>query len=173
MATPFTESIDQVVSLFRAAFEHVAVLRREERAAVAVLEMRGDYGAYRVHLQEIWRADGSRKYAYYVLLPSKIVTGFDNAADPGALRLKYGPDAALHQFEPVPHRHTEDKATLELTEEIDCAAFITWLRANLTTVREDGPTWITTSRTEWDSGAEFAREVVANYRDLSDDLAQL
>ncbi len=174
MATPFTESIDQVVSLFRAAFEHVAVLRREERAAVAVLEMRGDYGAYRVHLQEIWRADGSRKYAYYVLLPAKIITGFDNAADPGALRLKYGPDAALHQFEPVPHRHTEDKATLELTEEMDCAALVTWLRAHLSSIREAGPTWTTASQDdEWSDGGEFARRMIANNRELFEELARL
>jgi hypothetical protein len=145
MATPFTGAIDQVVALFRAAFEHVVLLRREERPTVAVLEMRGDYGAYRVHLQEIWRIDGSRKYAYYVLLSSKVVTGFDNAADPAALRLRYGPDAILHTFELMPHRHTQDKAALEITPAMDCAAFVAWLRANLSTLREDGPEWVTTS----------------------------
>ncbi len=55
MATPFTGSIDQVVALFRSVFEHAAVLRRDERAAVTVLEIRGDYGAYRVHLQDVSR----------------------------------------------------------------------------------------------------------------------
>jgi hypothetical protein len=174
MATPFTESIDQVVSLFRAVFEHVAVLRREERTAVAILEMRGDYGAYRVQLQEIWRTGGFRKYAYYVLLPSKIVTGFDNAADPRALRLKYGPDAGLHQFEPVPHRHTEDKAMLELTDEMDCAAFVTWLRANLSSIREAGPTWTAASQDdEWRDGGEFARRIIANNCELFEELARL
>jgi len=173
MAASFTEIIDQVVSLFQASFEHTTVLRREERLAAAILEMRGDYGPYRVYLQEIWRADGSRKYAYYVLSPTRIVAGFDNAADPRALRLKYSKDAALHRFEPVPHRHTEGKEVVEISEEMDCAAFIAWLRTNLPSVRESSPIWSTTPSTEWSDSETFACEVIANNRDLFEELARL
>ena len=67
MAAPFTETFDQIAALFQTAFTHPVVLRREERPQVAILEMQGNYSIYQVHLREIWRADGSRKYAYYVL----------------------------------------------------------------------------------------------------------
>lgn len=128
MATSFAETLDQVIALFQAAFTHPVILRREERSQVAILEMRGTYGIYQVHLREIWRADDSRKYAYYVLNQSKVVVGFDNASDPRALRLKYDKDFAHHRFELIPHRHTEDKSAIELTPEMDCAAFIAWLK---------------------------------------------
>ncbi|MBE7551482.1 MAG: hypothetical protein HS126_10460 [Anaerolineales bacterium] len=138
MATPFTETLDQITAQFQATFTHIAILRREERPQVAILEMRGDYGIYQVYLREIWRANGSRKYAYYVLNQSKIVAGFDNASDPRALRLKYGKDFVHHRFELIPHRHNEDKSAIELTQEMDCAAFITWLKNNLPYPSESG-----------------------------------
>lgn len=131
MATSFTEAIDQVVLLFQTTFENPSVLRREERPAIAILEMRGDYGIYQAHLREIWRADGSRKYAYYLLGHSTIIVGFDNAPDPRALRLKYGKDYIQHRLELIPHRHTQEKRTVELTIEMDCVAFIDWIRKNL------------------------------------------
>ena len=131
MATPFTDAIDRVVSLFQATFEHSTTLRREERSHLALLEMGGDYGVYQVRLREIWRADGSRKYAYYALRQLKVVVGFDNASDPRALRLKYGKDYTRHRLELIPHRHTEGKKAIELTDEMDCAAFIVLLKENL------------------------------------------
>jgi len=117
--------------LFQATFEHSTIFRREERSYLALLEMSGDYGVYQVRLREIWRADGSRKYAYYVLRQSEVVVGFDNASDPRALRLKYGKDYTRHRLELTPHRHTEGKKAIELTDEMDCAAFIVWLKENL------------------------------------------
>lgn len=138
MATLFAETLDQVIVQFQATFTHTIILRREERPQVAILEMSGDYGICQVHLREIWRADGSRKYAYYVLNQSKIIVGFDNAADPRALRLKYGRDFVLHRLELIPHYHTEDKSTIELTQEMDCAAFISWLKNNLPYVSKSG-----------------------------------
>jgi len=131
MATPFTEIVDRVVALFESAFVHSVVLRREERPHLALVEMDGTYGIYRVHVREIWQADGVRKYAYYALYQSEVVVGFDNASDPRALCLKYGKDYARHRLELIPHRHTEGKQALELTGEVDCAAFITWLKKNL------------------------------------------
>lgn len=131
MATPFTEALDRIVALFEAAFEHPAVLRREERPDIALLEMAGDYGVYQVCLREIRRTDGTRKYAYYVLDQSEVIAGFDNACDPRALRLKYGREYARHRLESVPHRHTRGKTDVELTDEIDCAAFIAWVKAEL------------------------------------------
>jgi len=130
MATPFTEAIGRVVALFEATFAHPIILRREERPNLALIEMDGTYGVYRVHLREIWQTDSARKYAYYVLHQSDVVIGFDNAPDPRALRLKYGKDYVRHRLELIPHRHTEGKRALELTDEMDCAAFVTWLKEN-------------------------------------------
>lgn len=131
MATPFTKTIDQVIAQFQSAFAQAVTTRRDERPQRAILEIKGYYGTYRVHLREVWRVDGSRKYAYYVLHKSKIITGFDNAPDPRALRLKYGADYAGHRLELIPHRHSADKRTIELTDEMDCFAFIGWIQQNL------------------------------------------
>ena len=131
MATPFTDAVNQIVSLFQATFAPATLLQRDERPQLAILEMRGDYGIYQAHLREIWRADGSRKYAYYLLHQSTVIVGFDNASDPRALRLKYDKDYTRHRFELIPHRHTQDKLVIELTSEMDCAAFIAWLKQNL------------------------------------------
>jgi hypothetical protein len=131
VATPFTATVERVISLFQATCERSTVLRREERPYLALLEMRGDYGAYQVHVREIWRADSSRKYAYYVLRQSTVIAGFDNAPDPRVLRLKYGKDYIRHRLDAVPHRHTEGKREIELTDEMDCAAFVNWLKENL------------------------------------------
>jgi len=51
MATPFTEAIGRVVALFEATFAHPIILRREERPNLALIEMDGAYGVYRVHLR--------------------------------------------------------------------------------------------------------------------------
>ena len=131
MATPFTDALDRIVAQFQAVFTRPEILRREERPDIALLEMRGDYGSYLIYLREIRRADGSRKYAYYAVEQGQVSAGFDNAPDPRALRLKYGPAYPQHRLEPVAHRHTAAKQTLELTPEMDCAAFIAWLQANL------------------------------------------
>jgi hypothetical protein len=93
--------------------------------------MYGDYGPYRIHFREIWRMDGSRKYAYYVLHSSKVVVGFDNASDLRALRLKYGENYIHHRLELIPHRHTANKQDVELTPEMNCAALILWLKQHL------------------------------------------
>jgi len=81
-------------------------------------------------LREIWRADGSRKYAYYVLAGTTVLVGFDNASDPRALSLKYGAAYGQHRLELIPHQHKNNKHDLVLTAEMDCAALFSWLQAN-------------------------------------------
>ena len=131
MATPFTDALDRLIACFQATFEDSVIVRREERPELALIEMQGKYGDYAVHLREIIRADGSRKYAYYVLGEQRTIVGFDNASDPRALRLKYGHDYVRHRLELVPHRHTEYKATLELAGEMNCATFAGWVTENI------------------------------------------
>jgi hypothetical protein len=93
--------------------------------------MWGQFGSYRVRLLEVVTSGGPRKYAYYVLKDQRVIAAFDNAPDPHALRLKYGNAYTAHRHEPVPHRHTADKAQIELTSEMTCADFVAWVQANL------------------------------------------
>ena len=131
MATPFTTTLDRLIACFQAAFEHSAVVRREERPSMALIEMSGDYGAYQVRLKEIRRADGVRRYAYYVLDRSAVVVGFDNASDPRALRLKYGKNYVHHRLELIPHRHARNKGAIDLSDEMDGESFVSWVKENL------------------------------------------
>jgi len=50
MATPFTEAIGRVVALFEATFAQAVIFRREERPNLALIEMEGTSGVYRVRL---------------------------------------------------------------------------------------------------------------------------
>ncbi len=131
MATPFTTTLDRLIACFQAAFEHSAILRRDERLSMALIEMSGDYGMYQVHLKEILRANGSRKYAYYALDQSTVVIGFDNASDPRALQLKYGKNYVHHRLELIPYRHAQNKEAIDLSDEMNCESFVSWLRENL------------------------------------------
>jgi hypothetical protein len=131
MATPLADALDRIAALCQASFENVVNVRREERPSVAFIELQGDFGAHQVHLREIHRTDGGRRYAYYVLSGTQVIAGFDNASDPRALRLKYGTEYASHRTELIPHLHSQGKATLELTTEMDCDAFVAWLAEHL------------------------------------------
>ena len=131
MAEPFTTAFDRIITLCQAIFEELILVRRQERSQYAVLELRGRYNHYLIEIREILRLDGSRKYAYYIIHEGQVVAGFDNAADATALRLKYGRDYTQHRLEEIPHYHTSNKQTVELTEEMDCQKFIGWLEENL------------------------------------------
>jgi hypothetical protein len=130
MAPTAAQHFDRVIRQFQAAFEQVAV-DRDEKPTRARLEMIGTHGPYRVRLVEILTPDTGRGYAYYVLRGDNVIIGFDNSADPRALRLKYGADYTHHRLEQVPHCHTDNKTALALTEEMDCERFIAWVQANL------------------------------------------
>lgn len=128
MAATFAETSERIIALVRVHCHNVTVLRCEARSDVSILELSAEYGPYRLHVREIWRADGSRKYAYYVLDGETVIAGFDNAADPRALRLKYGPNYTKQRLEPVPHQHTTGKQSVALTAEMDCVALFAWLQ---------------------------------------------
>ncbi len=136
MASTAAETIKHIIALAEAHCQNVTVLRCEERSDAAILELTAGYGRYRLHLREIWRADGSRKYAYYVLSGTTVLVGFDNASDPRALLLKYGPDYRLRRLEAVPHQHTAGKQALRLTAEMDCDALFAWLPATLSSEKD-------------------------------------
>jgi hypothetical protein len=99
----------------------------------AILELRGIWERYTIRLVEIVTPDG-REYRYYVFDGAYIVAGFNNHADLSAIRLRYGADWKQHRYEPISHLHLENKTKLELTEEMTCQQFLTWMELNLCTV---------------------------------------
>jgi hypothetical protein len=99
----------------------------------AILELRGIWERYTIRLVEIVTPDG-REYRYYVFDGAYIVAGFNNHADLSAIRLQYGADWKQHRYEPISHLHLENKTKLELTEEMTCQQFLTWMELNLCTV---------------------------------------
>jgi len=130
MAETPSEYLDRVTARFAAEFAPATVTLRDERSDRHLLEMWGEYGSYRVRLLEVVAAGAPRKYAYYVLQDDRVIVGFDNAPDPHVRRLKHGADHAAHLRERIPHRHTANKSLVELTEEMDCAQFAAWVKAN-------------------------------------------
>ncbi len=131
MAPSFKESIEHVIIVAQEVFDNILILRREERESLAILEINASYGPYKIYLREIWRADGSRKYAYYGVYDSKVIIGFDNAADPRALKIRYGKTDTRHRLELIPHQHSQNKQDVELTPEMNCDAFINWIKENM------------------------------------------
>ncbi len=131
VSTP-TEYFDGIVAQFTAAFDQIRVTERDEKPERSLLELTGVYGQYSIRLYEIVLGDQERRYAYYVFKGQEVIVGFDNARDPSVAKLKYGREYKAHLQERIPHSHTENKTRLALTEEMDCARFISWVRANLT-----------------------------------------
>lgn len=136
MAPSFKESIEYVIAVAQEAFDNVLILRREARESLAILEINASYGPYKIYLREIWRADNSRKYAYYVVLENRVIVGFDNASDPRALQIQYGKAYTRHRLELIPHRHNQNKQEVALTSEMDCDTFVGWIKENLLTGQE-------------------------------------
>lgn len=123
--------LDGVIECFSETFRPATVIIRDERPDRSLLELWGHWGSYHVRLHEVVSPTMTRKYAYYVLEGSRVISGFDNAPDPRALRLKYSKASGQHQHEPIPHRHGVDKKDIELTDEMTCQLFTEWVQANL------------------------------------------
>lgn len=130
MGATITEHCARIRALARSHLDEVQTLEEDHTPERSLLRLLARYGRYRVFITEII-SRRVRKYRYYVLDGEKVVAGFDNAADPRALRLKYGHIGREHAGELIPHLHLEDKSKIELTGEVECADFITWLKTHL------------------------------------------
>ena len=90
-------------------------------------------GHIRIIISESHVADGSVRYAYYVLdAENRLFQGFDNSPDIRASKQQYGPDYRQHLHERVPHQHSSEDA-VTLTEPMTFDAFIAWLTSHLPT----------------------------------------
>lgn len=130
MDTRIAAHFDELISLVRAHLTDAEVVRRDMTSRRAILEPRGIREKYTVRLVEIV-TPGGREYRYYVFDGTYIVAGFDNHADLSAIRLCYGAEWKQHRYEPIPHLHLENKTKLELTEEMTCQKFLSWMELNL------------------------------------------
>ena len=122
--------LDCLVSLIRGNFQQVRILHCEARTDFLHIEAYGNHRGFRVRLLQVVKGR-QLKYAFYVLKGDSIITGFDNAVDWRAIKLKYGKDYTRHLKERVPHQHTYLRAELRLTSEMDVLAFVKWLREEL------------------------------------------
>jgi hypothetical protein len=118
-----------IVALAQAIFEDVE-FSVDDTPDRVLLRLEAPYAGYRVFVTELVSDEG-RQYRYYVLRGDWVEAGFDNAADPRAIRLKYGSIGQTHVGESAPHLHRKNKSELLLTDEMTFVAFVNWLRANL------------------------------------------
>jgi hypothetical protein len=119
-----------IVTLAQSQLDNTKILEQDHTPRRSILRLGANYGRFEVFITEIVTTE-RRKYRYYVLDGDEVIAGFDNAADPRALRAKYGRIGQEHAGELIPHLHLEDKTQLTITEEVDCAGFISWLATNL------------------------------------------
>ena len=91
-----------------------AKINRDITPDRAILSIQGNFLQYRVIIKETMRAD-RRRCAYYLLLNEQVVVGLDNHAGRNALRQKYGAAFSAHINELIPHRHSRNKRSVELT----------------------------------------------------------
>lgn len=119
-----------LTALAHSHLDEVKILEEDRTPQRSLFRLSAKYHHYRVFITEIITRQ-IRKYRSYVLDGERIVAGFDNAADPRALRLKYGHIGEEHIGELVPHLHLENKTKLELTKEMECPEFIVWLETHL------------------------------------------
>ena len=119
----------EIIELAESVFENV-VYEIDATPDRSILRIEAEYGKYQILVTELF-SDGLRKYRYYVMRGKSVEAGFDNAADPRAIRLKYGEIGKEHSGENIPHLHLEDKTKLSLTEEMTFAEFVKWLKNNL------------------------------------------
>lgn len=82
------------MALARSKLTQVEV-REELDPDRAILEIRGQFGGYRVFIKETISPKG-RRYAFYILKEDRVILGLDNHPDCHALRLKYGRDFVFH-----------------------------------------------------------------------------
>ena len=129
MDTKTTDHFADIITFAQAAFQQVEYVV-DATPKRAILRLQARYGPYRVLVTELFSGE-VRKYRYYVLSGSRVEAGFDNSADPRAIRLKYGKIGKEHAGEYVPHLHQDDKTRLSLTEEMSFVAFVNWLKANI------------------------------------------
>jgi hypothetical protein len=128
MAWPSGKHIEALIDKARQILADVRIIRYDVSLQRALIDLEGQWGDYRVVVSEIHRANGSVRYAYYVLDgENQLVHGFDNSPDTLAVRLRYGVDWKSHFHEEVPHQHDADRNLALTMAPMTFDIFIEWL----------------------------------------------
>ena len=120
----------ELIAYIQANFQRVQIVELDQTPKRSILVLTCYWGKYAIRITEIVSTT-ERKYRYYILDGDYIVAGFDNAADPKVIRLKYGRSYRRYLGRLVPHLHLDDKNRLELTDEMTVKRLVSWLRDNL------------------------------------------
>lgn len=129
MDRKITDNFTRIIELANIHFKAVEFVI-DTTPKRAILKLNAVYKNYKILVTEL-DSDDNFKYRYYVLENQFVKAGFDNAADPRAIRLKYGKIGQEHSGELIPHLHLEDKQDLILTEEMNFDKFLDWLINNI------------------------------------------
>ena len=130
MAIPTRRDFETLKERVYETLDAIRVNRLDVNPDRALWEIVGAFGAYEVHIKEIYSLTG-RMYSYYVIRENEVIIGFDNYPDRQVLQQKFGKESKKHLFELVPHKHGRGKATLELTEELSLFKFLAYLREQI------------------------------------------
>lgn len=110
---------DRIVKFAQDRLEAVRIIVYEIFPDYGVLKLKGKIKGYTIKITEVMERK-RRKYSYYLLLKDKVVRGYDNAADPRVIKLKWKDGYKNHLNELTPHMHTEEKKEFILTDEVFC-----------------------------------------------------
>lgn len=126
-------NFDDLIALAHANFDNIHSVV-DTTPSRSILRLTATFADYRIVVTELHRivvtelrGEVMRKYSYYLLADDIVIVGFDNSADPRAIRLKYGTIGQEHVGNLVPHAHYENKSRLVLTEEMTFQDFVTWV----------------------------------------------
>ncbi|MBI1299207.1 hypothetical protein GC175_30110 [bacterium] len=125
-----THNFDDLIALAYANFDNIHSIV-DATPNRSILRLTATFAGYRIVVTELI-GEATRKYSYYLLAGDFVFVGFDNSADPRAIRLKYGTIGQEHVGNLVPHAHYENKSRLVLTEEMTFPKFVTWVKQHAT-----------------------------------------
>jgi hypothetical protein len=131
MAWPPGDHIETLIAQAQQLLADVRIIRHDVGLHRALIDLEGQGSRYRIIVSEVHRADGSVRYAYYVLdSDNRLVYGFDNSPDTLAIKLKYGVDWKSHLHEETPHQHDASGNLMLTTDPMTFQMFIDWLTRN-------------------------------------------
>lgn len=128
MAWPPGKHIEALIAAASQKLTDVRIMRREVGLSRALIDLEGQWGRYRVIVSEIHRADGSLRYAYYVLdEENRLIYGCDNSPDNAVTRLRYGADWKSRLHEEIPHEHDAAQRVALAASPMSFESLIEWM----------------------------------------------
>ncbi len=129
MAWPSGKHFETLIAQAYHVLSEVRLIRHDVGLHRALIDLEGQWGVdYRVIASEVHRADGSVRYAYYILdTDNQLQYGFDNSPDIQAVKLHYGAEWKAHLHEEIPHQHDADGNLTLTPDPMTFEIFLNWL----------------------------------------------